>query len=135
MGIFQAVAIYRLAKLRQRELELCFADMGVVYADCLDTKFMKGWVQEAMETDAVSVAEKYRFIVTDTMMRCGPKVTARFNGTLAELNEAKQRREALARVTEDVAGTLALARKEFGDDVADDMAAFLAEKRTADAAR
>lgn len=135
MGIFQAVAIYRLAKLRQRELEQCFTDMGVVYADCLDTKFMKGWVQEAMETDAASVAERYRFIVTDTLMRCGPKVTPRFNGTLAELNEAKQRREALAHVTEDVAETLALARKEFGDEVADDMAALLAEERTADAAQ
>jgi hypothetical protein len=29
-------------------------------------------------------------IVTDTSMRCGPKVTPLFNGTPAELNEASK---------------------------------------------
>jgi len=76
-----AWAIYRLASRRQRELTEQFAQIGVNFMH-LDTKFAKPLLKEAMETDATSVADKYKPLVSSIAAFSGRVVTPEFNRRL-----------------------------------------------------
>jgi hypothetical protein len=88
MGAFtNAFASYRLATTRQRELRKSFAEIGVNFMH-LDTKFTKPWLQEAMETDAATVAAKYVPLVRYVTITEGHTVTPTFNSRVARMWEA-----------------------------------------------
>jgi hypothetical protein len=87
--ISQAWSNYRLAKLRQRELQAGFRELGVANPEHLDTKFTTDWIKEAMATDAPTVVSKYAPIVRFTMSIEGRVVTRQFNKRLADLALAK----------------------------------------------
>jgi hypothetical protein len=85
-----AVAIYRLAKMRQRELAEGFAALGVINPQHIDAGLTEPWLKEAMVTDAETVVRKYAPLIQHLILSDGPVVTRRFNQHLERMLELEK---------------------------------------------